>query len=419
MKSSGVNKLVPYGSIKYMVNLFRNLFYDKDKYKIVPNKILNGSYEVRKNFFIGYYAADGYKCRNVKTKNICFSNKGKIGSSQLYYLCKTLGYKVSINTRQDKLNIYKITCSLTKLRKPSNMLKKMIYLRDSEDEYVYDLETEFGTFCAGVGELEIFNTDSIFLKYKEYKEDGVELKGKEKLRYSIQKSISLSDEIRLLLRKPHDLEYEKTFYPFILFSKKRYIGYLYEDDWKITPKLKYMGIVLKRRDNANIVKICYGGVITKLLEDKTIDSAVTFLKEKLEELINGEFPIEDLTITKTLRGYYKVPESIAHKVLADRMGERDPGNKPSSNDRIPYVYVAVKEQKGKKILQGDRVEHPDYINQHKLQIDYKFYITNQIMKPIIQIFEMCLDKPEEPFQLSLNKINRKLMGVKDISSYFK
>jgi hypothetical protein len=41
------------------------------------------------------------------------------------------------------------------------------------------------------------------------------------------------------------------------------------------------------------------------------------------------------------------------------------------------------------------------------------------MKPIIQIFEMCLDKPEEPFQLSLNKINRKLMGVKDISSYFK
>ena len=180
-----------------------------------------------------------------------------------------------------------------------------------------------------------------------------------------------------------------------------------------------MGIVLKRRDNANIVKICYGGVITKLLEDKTIVSAVTFLKEKLEELINGEFPIEDLTITKTLRGYYKVPESIAHKVLADRMGERDPGNKPSSNDRIPYVYVAVKEQKGKKILQGDRIEHPDYINQHKLQIDYKFYITNQIMKPIIQIFEMCLDKPEEPFQAILNKLNRNLMGVKDISSYFK
>jgi len=419
MESSGVNKLVSKGSIKYMVNLFRPIFYDNNKYKIIPNKILNGTYNIRKNFFIGYYAADGYKCKNTNTKNICFSNKGKIGSCQLYYLCKTLGYKVSINTRQDKLNIYKITCSLTKLRKPANMLKKMIYLRDSEDEYVYDLETEFGTFCAGVGELEILNTDSVFIKYKSYSEDGVELKGKEKLRYSIQKSISLSDEIRLLLRKPHDLEYEKTIHPFVLFSKKRYIGYLYENDWNITPKLKYMGIVLKRRDNANIVKICYGGVITKLLEEKTIDSAVVFLKEKLEELINGKFPIEDLTITKTLRGYYKNPHSIAHKVLADRMGERDPGNRPSSNDRVPYVYIVVKERKGEKILQGNRVEHPDYIKKNNIKIDYKFYITNQICKPIMQIFEMCLDKPEEPFQAILNKLNRNLMGVKDISSYFK
>jgi len=299
------------------------------------------------------------------------------------------------------------------------MLKKMIYLRDSEDEYVYDLETEFGTFCAGVGELEILNTDSIFLKYKEYKEDGVELKGKEKLRHSIQKSISLSDEIRLLLRKPHDLEYEKTFYPFILFSKKRYIGYLYEDDWKITPKLKYMGIVLKRRDNANIVKIIYSGIITRLLEDKTIESAVKFLKEKLEELISGNFPMEDLTITKTLRGYYKTPESIAHKVLADRMGERDPGNKPASNDRIPYVYINVKEKKGEKVLQGNRVEHPDYIRENNIKIDYRFYLTNQIMKPVMQIFELCMKDPSEPFQETLNKLNRNLMGIKDISSYFK
>jgi len=418
LKSSGVDKLVPYGSIKYMVDLFRPLFYDSKRYKIVPPKILNGSYNIRKNFFLGYYAADGYKCKNTHVKNICFSNKGKIGSSQLYYLCKTLGYNVSINTRSDKTDIYKIICTLNKQRKQSNVIKKIIYLRDSQDEYVYDLETEQGTFCAGVGELELKNTDSVFLKYKSYLENNVELKNKERLRYSIQKSISLSDEIRLILRKPHDLEYEKTFYPFILFSKKRYIGYLYEEDWNITPKLKYMGIVLKRRDNANIVKIFYKGIITRLLEDKTIDSAIEFLKEKLEELINGQFKMEDLTITKTLRGYYKNPEGIAHKVLADRMGERDPGNKPSSNDRIPFVYINVKERKGQKILQGDRVEHPDYIREHNLKINYKFYITNQLMKPIVQILELCLKNPEEPFQIVLNKLNREVMGCKDISSYF-
>ena len=106
-----------------------------------------------------------------------------------------------------------------------------------------------------------------------------------------------------------------------------------------------MGIVLKRRDNANIVKIFYKGIITRLLEDKTIDSAIVFLKEKLQELIDGKFPMEDLTITKTLRGYYKTPDSIAHKVLADRMKERDPGSAPVSNDRVPYVYINVKEKK--------------------------------------------------------------------------
>ena len=100
------------------------------------------------------------------------------------------------------------------------------------------------------------------------------------------------------------------------------------------------------------------------------------------------------------------------------MGERDPGNKPSSNDRIPYVYIVVKEKKGQKILQGDRVEHPDFIKENNIKIDYKFYITNQLMKPIMQIFELCMKKPDEPFQEILNKLNRNLMGVKDISSYF-
>ena len=40
------------------------------------------------------------------------------------------------------------------------------------------------------------------------------------------------------------------------------------------------------------------------------------------------------------------------------------------------------------------------------------------MKPIIQILELCLKDPEKPFQKALNKINREVMGVKDISSYF-
>ena len=101
------------------------------------------------------------------------------------------------------------------------------------------------------------------------------------------------------------------------------------------------------------------------------------------------------------------------------MKERDPGSAPVSNDRVPYVYINVKEKKGTKLLQGDRVEHPDFIRDNNLKINFKFYITNQIYKPIVQILELCLKKPEEPFQDALNRLERENSGVRDISSYFK
>ena len=64
------------------------------------------------------------------------------------------------------------------------------------------------------------------------------------------------------------------------------------------------------------------------------------------------------------------------------MPEREPGNKPLPSDRIPYVYIVKKEKKGEKMLQGDKIELPTYIQEHNLKPDYLFYITNQIMKQI-------------------------------------
>ena len=73
------------------------------------------------------------------------------------------------------------------------------------------------------------------------------------------------------------------------------------------------------------------------------------------------------------------------------MAERDPGNKPQSNDRIPYAYIEVENEDSIK-LQGERVEHPDYIEKNNLKLDYLFYITNQIMKPLQQLFALVLEK---------------------------
>jgi DNA polymerase elongation subunit (family B) len=153
-----------------------------------------------------------------------------------------------------------------------------------------------------------------------------------------------------------------------------------------------MGIALKRRDNAPIVKHIYGGVLDIILNNQDIPKSIEFLKTNLNDLIGGKFPLDSLVISKSLRADYKDPEKIAHKVLAERMGERDPGNKPMVNDRIPFVYVQTPPvKKTVKILQGDRIEHPDYIRKNNLKPDYEFYITNQIMKPVLQLYALTLE----------------------------
>jgi DNA polymerase elongation subunit (family B) len=151
-------------------------------------------------------------------------------------------------------------------------------------------------------------------------------------------------------------------------------------------KCKSMGIVLKRRDNAPIVKDVYGGIIDILMKDKNIDKSIEFLHKQLAQLSEKKVPLEKLIISKSLRSFYKNPKQIAHNVLAERIGIRDPGNKPAPGDRIPYIFILNALSK----LQGEKIEIPDYIRDHKLKIDYGFYISNQIMKPVLQIYSLIL-----------------------------
>ena len=190
------------------------------------------------------------------------------------------------------------------------------------------------------------------------------------------------------MKAPHDAEYEKTFFPFIIMSKKRYVGNLYEEDVNKF-KQKSMGIVLKRRDNANILKTVYGGMIDIILNENNVDKSIEFLKKQLKNIEDGKVNIKDLVITKTLKGSYADPSKIAHKVLADRMMDRDPGSAPQVNDRVPYVYIYNKE---KNALQGDKIENPDFIQKNNVKIDYAFYITNQIQKPVSQLLSLRVEQ---------------------------
>ena len=316
---------------------------------------------------------------------------------------RQLGYKVTANSLYGQCGAKTSTfyekdiaaCTTATGRKLLTYAKRVI-----EECYGNKLceTTNFGTVLTKA-EYIYGDTDSVFFTFNLQKPDGTPIRGKDALEITIEIAQEAGHLASKFLKGPHDLEYEKTFMPFCLLSKKRYVGMLYETDPN-KGKRKEMGIVLKRRDNAPIVKDIYGGIIDILMKKQNIKEAIEFLKSCLQNIVNEKYAMDKLIITKSLRSGYKNPKSIAHKVLADRITARDPGSKPGPGDRIPFVYITSND---KKALQGEKIETPSFITENNIKIDYSFYITNQIMKPVQQVFALVLEKIWEMQGKSLTK----------------
>ena len=88
-----------------------------------------------------------------------------------------------------------------------------------------------------------------------------------------------------------------------------------------------MGIVLKRRDNAPIVKVIYGGIIDILMKDQDIPKSVNFTRSILEDI--------DIlsTLTKTELVELILSNQIAVKkvILQEKKAVND-------QERIDFYY---------------------------------------------------------------------------------
>ena len=295
-------------------------------------------------------------------------------------------------------------------------------------EFLYDGKEEFFQYIKReiyklLGDYDIDpkciygDTDSVFVKLNmAHKVTKEKFRDFEALKTTIKVGIITSDIINYTLDSPQVLEYEKTYWPFIIISKKRYVGNLYG----FTPDSYYqnsMGLVTKRRDNADIVKVVVGGIIDWILNKRDPEGAIKFTQDTLKKIITAKYNIDKFIITKTLKDKedYKDWTKMVHMVVADRMGQRDPGNKPQANDRLPFAYV---ETKRKVKLQGDRAEHPKYILENNLKLDLLFYITNQIMKPALQFLELLCDNPDDIFHEYIMKETHRKNGQTPLMKHF-
>lgn len=275
---------------------------------------------------------------------------------------------------------------------------ELLYDTGEWGDYVYDLETEDGTFQAGKGDIIIKNTDSIYCEFIIQEEMKKKMTDKEQ-------EIKLWEISGICAKRISDefpgcilLELEKIMCPLYLFKKKRYMM-LYKEYADDKEKMDCKGLATVRRDNCPYTKDVLNGVVDKLLYEKSISGAEKFAKQKIEDLLTDKVPVEKLTISKSLKSQYKTENKAGHKLskpphvmLAERIAKRDPASAYQPGDRIPYVFI---QSKDKNALQGDKSEDPEYVKTHpNLKIDSLYYLEHQISKPLYSIFELTVKDPK-------------------------
>jgi len=234
------------------------------------------------------------------------------------------------------------------------------------------------------------DTDSLFVEINPRNpKTGERLEGQEAIQATIDITTEAGEFITKALKRPHDFEFDKAFYPFIIFSKKRYVGNMYEENATDYVQ-KSMGIATKRRDYAAIVKTIYGGAIKILLTNKDVAAAAAFVKKWVNDMMDNKVSLNQLMLTKSLRSEYKSASPPAHKILADRITARDPGNAPASGDRLSFIYF--KPPAGFKGTQGDRIETPAFMKANGLKPDPEYYIEHQLENPVGQLFSILVDQ---------------------------
>jgi hypothetical protein len=275
-----------------------------------------------------------------------------------------------------------------------------------EPTYVYDIETTSGRFHCGPGFGIYHNTDSFFFildKDKLRKLKAID--EKKMLQYTFDTAKIIGADITNRIGKfPHELEYEKTFYRFLLMGKKLYAGYLYVDDVN-DKKLKTMGDVIVKRNFAIIVKGIYTKLIMTLLDEGNKKKAILDLRNDIQNMFDGNYKIDDFVITKTVKSKksYSDHTRIAHRVLATRIEEREPGNVIQSNQRLEYIFIDyLRGIKHNKLI-GEDIETPTYIKENDIMIDYIYYFEKQILNPITKVLDLLVENSQDIFTDILEK----------------
>jgi DNA polymerase elongation subunit (family B) len=409
LNSSGVYKLVAQGHVKLIVEKYRNLFYDKKKYKLVPTQILNASKEVRQSFYDGYYVGDGCKPSEQNHKLSEFCCKGKITSQCMYYLVKSLGYKyVSIKIRTDKPDIYSIRCTNGKYRLNPITIKKIVELPDVDQEtFVYDIETSVGSFNGGVGALTAKNTDSIYSAMNEKHFINVDKeyftgKSNKEAYWSSLVDITFR-EIKLvnnlvneMLTKDNGtnflkLAYEEALFPVAFLAKKKYYGIPHISQPNFHPKNLFIrGLEVKKRGVSEMLKKVCMSILWDSVNLANVHSLMKLAENKIDSIYSTEWDFGDFFMTDV---YKPTKRNVKVQTFVARMIDENVPIKPY--ERFSYVITKKNpykyDHRGRKqnLSIGDKMELATRAKEKNMAIDLDYYMKGSVNGQLSRLITYC------------------------------
>ncbi|KAL7515214.1 hypothetical protein ACHAXN_012622 [Cyclotella atomus] len=234
------------------------------------------------------------------------------------------------------------------------------------------------------------DTDSVMVKF-----------GTKTVEETFPLAIEAAEKCSAIFPDPILLEFEKVYFPYLLMNKKRYAGLM----WTQVDKYDYMdtkGLETVRRDNCALVREVIQTSLDKIIIERNVSGAIEYVKSQIADLLQNKMDISRLVITKSLNKGAEYALGLggkaddyknkqAHVELAARMRKRDPGSAPQMGDRVPYVIITG--AKGAKTF--EKAEDPIYVLENSVPIDCKWYLTNQLSKPLTRIFEPIIDNVEK------------------------
>ena len=247
------------------------------------------------------------------------------------------------------------------------------------------------------------DTDSVMIEF-----DIGDRTGEEAIAYSWEVGERAAEECSALFKKPNNLELEKVYCPYFLYSKKRYAAKLWtkgKDDNMHMDYIDVKGLQLVRRDNTPHVREVSKELLDVILTSSDPGPPKELAKERAIELLSGDVPNQKLILSQGLSDSYKVggksvsvtsSESVninqSHVQVVTKMRQRKPGSEPQSGDRVPYLLTKTGDPKAKAF---EKSEDPNYVEEHNIPVDYHYYFLNKFLNPVCDLLDPLYENVKE------------------------